>query len=249
MKELEYKKENIRLLAFIISKATSGSQFTKLFIDSGWNPKSTASENWKISNKSKEEYLYDEMIRIGEQGRLDVLDYIVEKVISKDPIYFKRDDKNYKFPRQPFSDLKTKLRLVKATPAKTNLKSFNDRKFHNSVVFASKKLFKDGHYSQAIFEACKILNKKVQEYSGLSLDGKSLMSNAFNQSNPKLKLNELKSQSDIDEQEGFMHIFMGVMQGVRNPKGHEIVNLKDPQKALEYLSLISLLFRRLNERK
>lgn len=249
MKKLEYTKENIRLLAFIISKATSGSQFTKLFKDSGWTPESTASEDWKISKKSKEEYLFDEMVKIGEQGRLDVLDYVVDKVISKDPIYFKKGDKNYKFPRQPFSDLKSKLQIVKETPVKTNLKLFNDRRLHSSVVFASKKLFKDGHYSQSIFEACKVLNKKVQEYSGLELDGKSLMSNAFNQNNSKIKLNNLITQSDKDEQEGFMHIFMGVMQGIRNPKGHEIVNLKDPYRALDYLSLISLLFKRLDDRK
>ena len=79
MKKLDYTKENIRLLAYIISKATSGSQFTKLFKDSGWIPESTASEDWKISKKSKEEYLYDEMVKIGELGRLDVLDYVVER--------------------------------------------------------------------------------------------------------------------------------------------------------------------------
>lgn len=249
MKKLDYTKENIRLLAYIISKATSGSQFTKLFKDSGWIPESTASEDWKISKKSKEEYLYDEMVKIGELGRLDVLDYVVEKVISKDPIYFKKNDKDYKFPRQSFSDLKAKLKIVTIDHVKTNQKAFNDRKLHSAVVFSSQKLFKDGHYSQSIFEACKILNKKVQEYSKLKLDGKSLMSSAFNQTNPKIKLNDLKSQSDIDEQEGFMHIFMGVMQGVRNPKGHDIVNLRDMQKALDYLSLISLLLKRLEDKK
>jgi hypothetical protein len=44
-----------------------------------------------------------------------------------------------------------------------------------------------------------------------------------------------------------MHIYAGVMQGIRNPKGHELVIQKDRVRALEYLSLISLLLRRLDE--
>lgn len=124
---------------------------------------------------------------------------------------------------------------------------FNDRKFHRMVVSSGKKLFTNKHYSQAIFEACKLLNKKVQGLSGSSLDGKQLMLTVFSVNNPKLKLNSLQTQSDKDEQEGFMHIFAGIIQGIRNPKGHEIINLKDPHRALEYLGFISLLFRRLDQ--
>jgi len=65
--------------------------------------------------------------------------------------------------------------------------------------------------------------------------------------NPKLKFNGLANQSEKDEQEGFMHLFAGLMHGVRNPKGHEIANLKDPYRTLEYLGFISLLFRKLDE--
>jgi hypothetical protein len=40
---------------------------------------------------------------------------------------------------------------------------------------------------------------------------------------------------------------MGVTQGIRNPKGHELVAQDDPQRALEYLALVSVLFRRLDD--
>lgn len=128
-----------------------------------------------------------------------------------------------------------------------NSKLFNERKLHHEVSKISSKLFIDGHYSQAIFEACKLLNKKVQLLSGSSLDGKSLMLSVFSQKNPKINLNRLQNESDDNEQEGFMHIFAGVMQGIKNPKSHDIIYLKDPIRALEYLGLISLLFRRLDE--
>lgn len=249
MKKLEYTKENLRLVAFIISKATSGSMFTKLLKDASWIPQDSVSELWQVSKKSKEEYLFDEFLEICRVGRNDVLDYILDKVLNKDPIYFKTASKEYKFPRLPYSSLKKKLKIIDSKPMKNNLKLFNERKFHGSVVYVSRDLFKDGHFSQSIFEACKLLDKRVSEISGINKDGKDLMSNAFNKANPKIKMNELQTQSDLDEQEGFMHIYMGVMQGIRNPKGHEIIKLNEPYKALEYLSLISLLFRRLDERK
>lgn len=249
MKKLEYVKENLRLLAFILSKATSGSLFTKLLKDAGWTPESTASKEWQISKKSKEEYLFDEFVKIAEQGRVDILDFIVDKTIKKDSIYFKISEKGYKFPRDSFADLKKKLGKELILPKKKNAKLLTERKLHESAIFASKRLFCDGHYSQAIFEACKLLNKRVQELSGSTEDGKALMFEAFNNSNPKIKLNAQVNQSNKDEQEGFMHIFAGVMQGIRNPKGHEIVNLKDPHRTLEYLSILSLLFRKLDDVK
>lgn len=249
MKRLEYVKENLRLLAFILSKASSGSLFTKLLKDAGWTPESTASKEWQISKKSKEEYLFDEFVKIAEQGRTDILDFVVEKTIKKDSIYFKISEKGYKFPREAFVNLKEKLGKAVVLPKKKNVKLFVEHKLHESVTFASKRLFCDRHYSQAIFESCKLLNKRVQELSGSNEDGKALMFEAFNSSNPKIKLNAQANQSNRDEQEGFMHIFAGVMQGIRNPKGHEIVSLKDPYRTLEYLSILSLLFRKLDDAK
>jgi len=249
MKKLEYKKENLRLLAHLVAKASSGTLFTKMLNDGGWSPLISASEEYQKAGKSKEDYLFCEFEKIAEQGRFDILDFIVEKTVRKDRIYFKIGEKEYKFPKEPFSDFKKKLRVKKDIPQKKNEKIFDERKFHNSVNFASKNLFRDGHYSQAIFESCKLLNKRVQELSKLETDGKSLMLSAFSVNNPKLKFNALINQSDKDEQEGFMHIFAGVMHGIRNPKGHEITNLKDPFRALEYLSLISLLFKKLDELK
>jgi uncharacterized protein (TIGR02391 family) len=110
-------------------------------------------------------------------------------------------------------------------------------------------LFISKHYSEAIFEGYKLLGKAVRDKSGLTGDGKSLMSDAFSIRNPVIILNNLQSETDRNEQEGFMHLFMGAMQGIRNPEAHEIRDLKDPIMTLEYLALASLLLRKLDEGK
>ena len=64
MKKIEYTKENLRLLAFIISNASSGTLFTKLLKDSGWEVGTTASEEYRKAGKSKEDYLFDEFLEL-----------------------------------------------------------------------------------------------------------------------------------------------------------------------------------------
>lgn len=72
------------------------------------------------------------------------------------------------------------------------------------------------------------------------------MAEAFNEKNPIIKLNDLETKSDIDEQRGFKLLFMGAMTGIRNPIGHETYEL-DKNTALEYLAFLSLLFRKAEE--
>jgi len=104
------------------------------------------------------------------------------------------------------------------------------------------------------------LNNFVKQKSGRhNLDGYKLMSFVFSfdyddqrdkiTRKPILKLNQLSGQSERDEQQGFMHLFMGVMLGIRNPKGHETIIQSDPYRTLEYLSLASLLAKRVDEAK
>lgn len=89
---------------------------------------------------------------------------------------------------------------------------------------ASKRLFSDRHYAEAIFAAYKAVDKMVQAKSAcIDMSGKNLMFNVFNKGNPILALIDGVSTSDKDEQEGFMHIFARASQGIRNPKGHDNV--------------------------
>lgn len=118
---------------------------------------------------------------------------------------------------------------------------------HAEVITVASDLFVDGHYSQAVFEALKALERRVRNQSGLEESGRDLMAKAFKGEPPPIDLTVESGQSGRDEQEGLRLMFMGVIQGIRNPKGHELVKQDEPDRALEYLGTVSVLFRRLDD--
>ena len=90
--------------------------------------------------------------------------------------------------------------------------STSTKHLHPFIQRACKQLLLDGHYGEAILAACKALTNRVKDMTGSTLDGKKLMAAAFNPQHPMLSLNPGVTESHANEQEGFMHIFMGVMQ-------------------------------------
>ena len=72
------------------------------------------------------------------------------------------------------------------------------------------------------------------------------MMEAFNETNAKVRINALTTDSEIDEQRGYKCIFAGASAGIRNPRGHEVDMADSPDEALDYLALASLLLRRLD---
>jgi uncharacterized protein (TIGR02391 family) len=126
---------------------------------------------------------------------------------------------------------------------------FDSMQLHPRIKRVSKSLFNSGHYAEAIFAAFKTINNFIKRKTGLQLDGKDLMTKAFNEDKPIIKLNKLEIQSDHDEQEGFRFLYMGAMVGIRNPKAHEDIRQINPYRTLEYLAFASLLMRRAIEGK
>jgi len=120
---------------------------------------------------------------------------------------------------------------------------------HQRIADVAAELFEDGHHWQAVFEASKALVNLVKERSGRhDLDGAPLMRTVFSRNDPILAFNELKDQTDLDEQEGMMHLYEGMVLGIRNPGSHAFPE-GPQQRAVEYLSLISLLAYRTQEAK
>lgn len=125
---------------------------------------------------------------------------------------------------------------------------FDERNIHPKIAGVSKKLFDDGYYSQATFEAYKLVDKEVQKAASISESGYKLMMKAFSESSPIIKLTNLSNTSEIDEQKGYMFIFSGSVMAIRNPRGHEYGVKETPEQCLDHLSLASLLARKVDGR-
>ena len=132
------------------------------------------------------------------------------------------------------------------SPSSRARRAFGDLDLHPELARASTKLFEDGHYSNAVGEACKVLDLLVKMRSGeTDISGTSLMQHVFSPKMPILRFNDLQSQSDKDEQQGMMFLYSGAMLALRNPRAHEIID-DDPEQALEYIGLLSLLAKALD---
>jgi uncharacterized protein (TIGR02391 family) len=101
------------------------------------------------------------------------------------------------------------------------LKAYQGLELHPAIERAAGRLFKDGHYSNAIEDSVKALDALVRLNSGVDdKDGPALMEFVFSPKNPVLKFNNLADESDLNEQRGFMMMFSGAVAGLRNPRAH-----------------------------
>jgi uncharacterized protein (TIGR02391 family) len=116
--------------------------------------------------------------------------------------------------------------VADSVPASTEYEEphpFEARNLHSDLPVKVRKLFDDGHCEQSVFEAFKFIEKEIKRISALrGKTGYSLMMEAFNENNAKVKLNALVTDSEIDEQRGYKSIFAGAAAGIRNPRGHEV---------------------------
>jgi uncharacterized protein (TIGR02391 family) len=147
-------------------------------------------------------------------------------------------------------DLLTNLELVRGVYP-PDLYAMLD--LHPIIKNKTEKLFKEGNYNQAIREAYIALVDMVKEKAGhpkgsdqKELDGTALMQQVFSIKNPILKFSEMKSQIEIDEQQGMMYLFSGSVSAVRNVFIHKSRNeQEDPYATIEYLQLASFLAKKL----
>ena len=134
-------------------------------------------------------------------------------------------------------------------PAARARSTFEGMDLHPRIAEVCADLYRDGHYAQAVFDASKALINYVKERSRRhDLDGAGLMTTVFSVKKPVLAFNDLSDQSDRDEQEGMMHLYIGAVLAVRNPRGHSFPG-DSPRRAFEYVVMLSMLASRLEEAK
>jgi uncharacterized protein (TIGR02391 family) len=115
---------------------------------------------------------------------------------------------------------------------------------------ASRDLFASGHYSLAVQEAYKAVEKFVQRKAcECGMSGTKLMHYVFSADSPRLFWTERKNPSEKDEQAGYMMLFAGAMLGIRNPVTHEFNWVEDQDVALELLLFAQHLLRKARSAK
>ena len=137
--------------------------------------------------------------------------------------------------------LTERLEDLGEAPGGQAIRAFDTYDLHPVVGGASSKLFRDGHYAEAIFAACKALNNVVQSASGIfEGDGDDLMKRVFSAKNPILRFNDMDDKWDEGEQRGFMDLYAGAIGAFRNQRGHKFIQ-DDPEFALEVIAFVSFL--------
>lgn len=125
---------------------------------------------------------------------------------------------------------------------------FQGRRIHSEVLkYCRTELLQD-NYFHAVFEATKGLAERIREASGIDADGAALVDRAFSVEDPALAINTLQTETERSEHKGFAALLKGCFAAVRNPLAHEPKILWEGEDdAADYLSLISLLHRRLDD--
>jgi uncharacterized protein (TIGR02391 family) len=124
--------------------------------------------------------------------------------------------------------------------------AFESLDIHPRIAEAARELYRDTHYRQSVLDASIALINFVKERSRRhDLAGASLMSTVFSPNAPLLAFNTLADQTDKDEQQGLMHLFMGAVLALRNPRAHFVFD-DSPELALDAVAFLSMLAKRLD---
>jgi uncharacterized protein (TIGR02391 family) len=107
--------------------------------------------------------------------------------------------------------------------------------------------YNNGHLREAVLNSIMAVFDLIRNKTGLKDDGDKLIGKAFSLSDPYLILSEIDHESGQNDQKGFMQIYKGSFQGIRNPKAHSLTHDLNKLKAAQYLVFASLLARRVDE--
>ena len=105
------------------------------------------------------------------------------------------------------------------------------------------------NYFHSVFEAVKSVAERLRNKTGLYADGNALVDTAFATSNPLIRINLMKTETDRSEHLGLMNSIKGLFGAIRNPTAHEpkIKFIIEEDEALDLMVLISYILKRLDK--
>lgn len=132
--------------------------------------------------------------------------------------------------------------------ASTIRAKFQGRRIHAEVLKYCRAELMQDNYFHAVFEATKGLAQRIRDATGVQADGAALIDRVFPAERALLALNTLQTETEKSQHRGFAALLKGCFAAVRNPLAHEPKILWEGEDdAADYLSLISLLHRKLDQ--
>jgi molecular chaperone DnaK (HSP70) len=126
---------------------------------------------------------------------------------------------------------------------------FGDLEFHPTIGSSASKLFRDGHYSQAVFDSLKAVETAIKEAAGYPTDpkgkelyGRPLVMKAFDVDSPLIRVSD-----DSNLQLAFRDLASSLL-GIRNNFAHEGAHELRPSQAIKWLGTASVLLKAIDER-
>jgi uncharacterized protein (TIGR02391 family) len=99
--------------------------------------------------------------------------------------------------------------------------------------------------SEAVVNAFRSVEKRVQSLTAREESGQALMESVFGARPPQLDITTTTGQAAQNEQQGFRYVFTGAMLGLRDP--HDTGRaVPTADETLEYVAVASMLMRRLD---
>jgi uncharacterized protein (TIGR02391 family) len=248
---------NLEQLARILGEEVTGTQLTNIFSNCGIQDTSGESTKWKriyhtLGARQNADRCGNHVAAliiavmsparfISERDRFEGARQQLNAILSFDGLEFTDEGR--------FREIKAAKTISEAEQrAKILGDMMLGRKVHAEVLrFCKAELLQD-NYFHAVFEATKGLAQRMRDMTGLGTDGAELIDRAFSIKNPMLAINSLTTETEKSEHTGFAMLLKGCFGAVRNPRAHEPrIMWKDEHDAADYLTLISLLHRKLDE--
>lgn len=255
--QVTMSRETIQALAQVLGDVSTGSQITEHFWRAGIQDDSGQSTKWR-----RLAWVFEAQQE--SDGNAAAILQAIQSFLS--PVLFVNDPERFHAARR---DLNVVLRFAgleyldngefrSVTTAETVddaagrsraiQSKFSGRDIHPEVwKYCTAELMADDYF-HAVLEAAKGLAYRIREMSGLDGDGAELVDRTFGGDTPTLRFNSLRTKSEWSEHRGFAALLKGCFAAIRNPLAHEPrIHWEGEENAADFLSLISLLHRKLDD--
>lgn len=252
-----FPEGQVESLARLLGDCGSGSDITRVLQDRGLVDNSGESTKWRrlywvfLDSQGRHKCANQiiDFIRsfltparfVGRNDQFEAHRQQLNTILAFSGLEFGRDGKvRQRQPARTLDEAEARARTIKA--------KFQGRRIHPEVLkYCRVELLRDDYF-HAVFEAAKGLAQRIRDLSGVQADGAALIDRVFSVDQPVLAINSLRTETERSEHKGFAALLKGCFGAVRNPLAHEPKILwRGEDDAADYLSLISLLHRKLDD--